>query len=103
MICPKCHGNGYRIEQLKVLRQVRQCETCNSKGEIKEKPMSLKNQEDIISYDFTLDNIISVKDSAGLDPSTLHDKCLEQLQHLINTNDINFLFEKIFDERRKVG
>ena len=103
MICPKCHGNGYRIEQLKVLRQVRQCETCNSQGEIKEKPMSLKNQEDIISYDFTLDNIISVKDSAGLDPSTLHDKCLEQLQHLINTNDITFLFEKIFDERRKVG
>jgi len=36
MICPKCHGNGYWIEKLRVLRQVRQCETCHSQGEIKE-------------------------------------------------------------------
>ena len=31
MICPKCHGNGYWIEKL---RQVRQCKTCKSQGEI---------------------------------------------------------------------
>ena len=36
MICPKCHGNGYWIEKLRVLRQVRQCEECNSQGEIEE-------------------------------------------------------------------
>jgi DnaJ-class molecular chaperone len=51
MICPTCHGNGYWVENLLgkekarresfsaglcVLRQVRQCETCNSQGEIKE-------------------------------------------------------------------
>ena len=36
MICPRCHGNGYLIEQLRALRQVRQCETCHSQGEIKE-------------------------------------------------------------------
>ena len=36
MICPRCHGNGYLIEQLRALRQVRQCETCHSHGEIKE-------------------------------------------------------------------
>jgi DnaJ-class molecular chaperone len=34
MICPDCHGNGYWIEQMRVLRQVRQCETCNSQGEV---------------------------------------------------------------------
>ena len=36
MICPDCHGNGYWIEDLRVMRQVRQCETCNSEGQIKE-------------------------------------------------------------------
>ena len=36
MICPKCSGNGYWIEKLRALRQVRQCETCHSHGEIKE-------------------------------------------------------------------
>ena len=36
MICPKCHGNGYWIEKLRVLRQVRQCKKCNSQGEIEE-------------------------------------------------------------------
>lgn len=41
MICPKCHGNGYWIEQLRVMRQavhtrVRPCEKCHSQGEIKE-------------------------------------------------------------------
>ena len=36
MICPKCHGNGYWIEQVRVLRQYRDCETCNSQGEIEE-------------------------------------------------------------------
>jgi len=36
MICPTCHGNGYWIEKLRVLRQVRQCENCDSQGEIKE-------------------------------------------------------------------
>jgi hypothetical protein len=35
-ICPTCHGNGYWVENLRVLRQVRQCEKCNSQGEIKE-------------------------------------------------------------------
>jgi len=36
MICPKCHGNGYVIEQMRVLRQVRQCVRCRSQGETKE-------------------------------------------------------------------
>ena len=34
MICPTCHGNGYWIEQMRVLRQVRQCDRCRSQGEI---------------------------------------------------------------------
>jgi len=36
MICPRCHGNGYWIEKLRVLRQVRQCERCDSQGEVEE-------------------------------------------------------------------
>ena len=44
MICPDCHGNGYRIEKvpvrfavpLCVTDHVRQCETCDSQGEIEE-------------------------------------------------------------------
>lgn len=49
MICPKCNGNGYWVEQLQVaelsglhrdtlrmLRQIRQCERCSSQGEINE-------------------------------------------------------------------
>ena len=36
MICPKCNGTGYWIEKLRVLRQVRQCENCDSQGEIEE-------------------------------------------------------------------
>ena len=43
MICPKCHGNGYWIEKLRALRQVRQCERCDSQGEIEE---SAKDDED---------------------------------------------------------
>ena len=45
MICPKCHGNGYWIEKLRVMRQVRQCETCHSQGEIKESK-NAKTDED---------------------------------------------------------
>ena len=36
MICPTCHGNGYWIEKLRVMRQVRQCEKCDSQGEMEE-------------------------------------------------------------------
>ena len=45
MICPKCHGNGYWIEKLRVLRQVRQCETCNSQGEIEESKDAKTNED----------------------------------------------------------
>lgn len=34
MICPKCHGNGYWVEKLRALRQVRQCDKCDSQGEV---------------------------------------------------------------------
>ena len=45
MICPKCHGNGYWIEQLRALRQVRQCKTCSSQGEIKETSDAKTNKD----------------------------------------------------------
>ena len=34
MICPDCHGNGFLIENKDKDRQVHQCKTCNSEGEI---------------------------------------------------------------------
>ena len=45
MICPKCKGNGYWIEQLRVLRQVRQCIRCRSQGEIKESKDEKTNED----------------------------------------------------------
>ena len=57
MICLKCHGNGYWIEKLRVLRQVRQCEICNSSGEVKESKdanaslRDLMKREGILDYD----------------------------------------------------
>ena len=44
MMCPKCHGNGYWIEKLRVMRPVRQCETCNSTGEIEESSYAKTNE-----------------------------------------------------------
>ena len=53
MICPDCHGNGYWTEKSPVMQKnyagvidhVRQCETCNSQGEIEESK-NAKTDED---------------------------------------------------------
>jgi len=45
MICPKCHGNGYWVEKLRVMRQVRQCKKCSSQGEIEEASNAKINQD----------------------------------------------------------
>ena len=45
MICPKCHGNGYVIEQMRVLRQVRQCVRCRSQGETGESKNAKTNED----------------------------------------------------------
>ena len=54
--------------------------------------------EKIISFDFTLDNIISVKAPKGTDPDTLHDQLREQLKDLVFDNCEVFTFEGTFEE-----
>ncbi len=53
MICPDCHGNGYWTEitpvqfavPLCVIHTIRQCETCNSQGEIEESKNAKTNED----------------------------------------------------------
>ena len=54
--------------------------------------------EDLVSFDFTLDNIISVKAPRGANPDTLHDALREKLKDLINDNCECFMFEGTFEE-----
>lgn len=53
---------------------------------------------DLVSFDFTLDNIISVKAPRGTDPDTLHDQLHEQLKDLVFDNCEVFMFEGIFED-----
>ena len=54
--------------------------------------------EKLVSFDFTLDNIISVKAPKGTDPDTLHERLHEQLKDLVFDNCEVFMFEGIFAE-----
>lgn len=54
--------------------------------------------EKLVSFDFTLDNIISVKAPKGTDPDTLHDQLHEQLKELVFDNCEVFMFEGTFEE-----
>jgi|TARA_R100000482_G_C5058727_1_gene116072 hypothetical protein len=51
-----------------------------------------------VSFDFTLDNIISVKAPKGTNPDTLHDQLREKLRELIDDNCEAFMFEGIYEE-----
>jgi hypothetical protein len=53
---------------------------------------------DIVTFDFTLDNIISVDAPKGTDPATLHDRLVLELIDLINDNSEEFVFEGIYEE-----
>jgi hypothetical protein len=53
---------------------------------------------DLVSFDFTLDNIISVKALRGTDPDTLHDQLYEELKDLVSDNCVVFIFEGIFED-----
>lgn len=54
--------------------------------------------EKLVSFDFTLDNIISVKAPKGTNPDTLHDQLHEQLKELVFNNCEVFMFEGTFEE-----
>ena len=53
---------------------------------------------DMISFDFTLDNILSVKAPKGTDPDTLHERLRDELITLIQDNCEVFMFEGTFEE-----
>ena len=53
---------------------------------------------DLVCFDFTLDNIISVKAPRGTDPDTLRDQLHEQLKDLVFDNCEVFMFEGIFKD-----
>ena len=54
--------------------------------------------QDIVSFDFTLDNIISVEAPRGTDPDTLRDQLHEKLKDLVFDNCEVFVFEGIFED-----
>ena len=60
--------------------------------------MSKTMTYDLVSFDFTLDNIISVKAPRGTDPDTLHDQLHDQLKYLVFNNCAVFMFEGIFED-----
>ena len=58
---------------------------------------------DMISYDFTLDNILSVKAPKGTDPDTLHELLRDELITVIQDNCEVFMFEGTFEEDSNDG
>ena len=64
------------------------CESCIGNG----------RDQTLVSFDFTLDSIISVKAPKGTDPDTLHDQLREKLRELLDDNCEAFMFEGIFEE-----
>tara|TARA_R100001510_G_scaffold324_1_gene263 strand:- start:1232 stop:1411 length:180 start_codon:yes stop_codon:yes gene_type:complete len=52
--------------------------------------------DDLVAYDFSLDNIVSVKAPKGVDPATLHEQLRVRLQEILDTKDEGFIFEGNF-------
>ena len=50
-----------------------------------------------VSYDFTVDSIVSVDAPIGTDPETLIRSAKIKLIERINENDVTITFENIFD------
>jgi len=53
---------------------------------------------DLVSFDFTLDTMISVKAPRGTDPDTLHDQLYEKLKDLVFNDCAVFVFEGIYED-----
>ena len=51
-----------------------------------------------ISFDFTLDNIISVKAPKETNPNDLHQELRSKLQQLLDDRFVEFMFEGTFEE-----
>ena len=51
---------------------------------------------DLVAYDFSLDNIVSVKAPKGVDPATLPEQWRDRLQEILDTKEEGFIFEGNF-------
>ena len=52
--------------------------------------------DDLVAYDFSLDNIVSVKAPKGVDPETLHEQLRVRLQEILDEEDESYIFEGNF-------
>ena len=59
---------------------------------------TLTDVGEMVSYDFTLDNILSVKAPRNTDPDTLHEAVRDKLITLIQGKHECFMFEGTFEE-----
>lgn len=55
-----------------------------------------------VSYDFTVDSIVSVDAPIGTDPETLIRSAKIKLVERINENDVTLVFDTIFDSETGV-
>jgi hypothetical protein len=53
---------------------------------------------DEIYFDFTLDNIISVKASRDTNPDTLHERLRTKLRQLLDDGGVCFMFEGTYED-----
>ena len=53
---------------------------------------------DLVSFDFTLDNILSVKAPRGTKPEDLHGELRDKLTELLATETECFMFEGIYED-----
>ena len=53
---------------------------------------------DLVSFDFTLDNILSVKAPRGTKPEDLHGELRDKLAELLATQCEGFMFEGIYED-----
>ena len=51
----------------------------------------------MVNYDFSVDSVVSVEAPIGTDPESLIRSAKIKLVHRINDNDVDLVFENVFD------
>tara|TARA_R100001163_G_scaffold1295_5_gene2044 strand:+ start:4963 stop:5208 length:246 start_codon:yes stop_codon:yes gene_type:complete len=64
----------------------------------KQKVLFNKEETEKVSYDFSVDSIVSVEAPIGTDPDVLWEQAFNQLYDRVMQRDLNFRFEEIFDK-----
>lgn len=63
--------------------------------------MTKQEIADLVSFDFTLDNILSVKAPRGTRPEDLHGELRDKLTELLATETECFIFERIYEDEEE--